>query len=243
MPLAFQVKLLRVMQERQFEVLGEGTTHNADVRVIAATHRDLPTLVKAGTFREDLYYRLNVVDVKLPPLRDRAGDIPLLSEHFLAVANTRHQTSVTGVDPALMEKLQRYRWPGNVRELGNVIERMVIFQKRGTLDGVGLPAVIATYTGDEAVAETVMGGAAVDAGGESDAAGGGGAPALPPEGIDLRATVAQLEESLIEQALSRTGGNRNAAAQLLGLNRTTLVEKLKRTKKPTKDEGGGAGGG
>ncbi|MGZ3429937.1 MAG: sigma-54-dependent transcriptional regulator, partial [Polyangia bacterium] len=99
MPLPFQVKLLRVMQERQFEVLGDGTTRSSDVRVIAATHRDLPTMVKAGTFREDLYYRLNVVDVKLPALRERVGDIPLLAEHFIAVANTRHGTSVVGAKP------------------------------------------------------------------------------------------------------------------------------------------------
>ncbi|MDB4966656.1 MAG: atoC [Myxococcales bacterium] len=242
MPLAFQVKLLRVMQERQFEVLGEGTTRSADVRVIAATHRDLPTMVKAGTFREDFYYRLNVVDVKLPPLRDRAGDIPLLAEHFTAVANARHQTHVTGVAPSLMEKLQRYRWPGNVRELGNVIERMVIFQKRGLLEHAGLPPTIESYAGDATVEEVATGGSAAvggaapvagDGAADGGAAGdGGSAPALPPEGLDLRATVAQLEETLIEQALARTGGNRNAAAQLLGLNRTTLVEKLKRTKKP-----------
>src|SRR5205814_3964025 len=102
---------------------------------------------------EDLYYRLNVVDVKLPPLRERDGDIPLLAEHFIAVANARHGTHVNGVDAALMEKLQRYRWPGNVRELGNVVERMVIFQKRGQLDGAGLPAAIANYAGDLSVAE------------------------------------------------------------------------------------------
>jgi DNA-binding NtrC family response regulator len=142
MPLPFQVKLLRVMQERQFEVLGESITHAADVRVIAATHRDLSAMVKANTFREDLFYRLNVVDVKLPALRERAGDIPLLAEHFIAVANARHGTHVAGAAPDVIEALQRYAWPGNVRELGNVIERMVIFQKRGQLERAGLPAAI-----------------------------------------------------------------------------------------------------
>src|SRR6202012_5397469 len=137
MPLPFQVKLLRVMQERNYEVLGEGTTRSADVRVIAATHRDLSSMVKANTFREDLFYRLNVVDVKLPALRERTGDIPLLAEHFIAVANTRHGTHVAGAAAEVIEALQRYAWPGNVRELGNVIERMVIFQKRGQLERAG----------------------------------------------------------------------------------------------------------
>jgi DNA-binding NtrC family response regulator len=210
MPLLFQVKLLRVIQERQYEVLGEGTTRSADVRIIAATHRDLAEMVKHGTFREDLYYRLNVIDVKLPPLRERPGDIPLLVEHFIASANERHGTHVEGAEPALLEALARYAWPGNIRELGNVVERMVIFQKRGCLE-VGALTL-----------ETAKPGGAVAASTE------GRTPVLPPEGIDLRATVAELEDSLIEQALARTSGNRNAASQLLGLNRTTLVEKLKR---------------
>ncbi len=222
MPLAFQVKLLRVLQERQYEVLGEGTPRLADVRVIAATHRDLASMVARGTFREDLFYRLNVVDVKLPPLRDRPADIPLLVEHFMGVANARHGTHVDGADQPMIEALQRYRWPGNVRELGNVVERMVIFQKRGRLTMNALPPAIAN--GETKAAETPPVSATV--GRATPAAG----TALPPEGIDLRATVAQLEETLIEQALTRTGGNRNAAAQLLGLNRTTLVEKLRRRK-------------
>ena len=220
MPLAFQVKLLRVMQERQFEVLGDGITRTADVRVIAATHRDLPTLVKAGSFREDLYYRLNVVDVKLPALRERVGDIPLLAEHFIAVSNARHGTNVGGAQPEVLDELARHSWAGNVRELGNVIERMVIFQKRGQLELSGLPPSITHPFSATAATPTEMG---TSSGGSQ----------LPAAGVDLRAVVAQLEESLIDQALERTGGNRNAAAQLLGLNRTTLVEKLKRAKKPT----------
>jgi two-component system response regulator AtoC len=223
MPLSFQVKLLRVMQERQYEVLGEGTTHNADVRIIAATHRDLTAMVKAGSFREDFYYRLNVVDVKLPALRERVGDIPLLTEHFIAVSNARHGTAVVGAEPELFEALGRHSWPGNVRELGNVIERMVIFQKRGQLAVSGLPLTIT----NPAAAATAAAAAAT----ETPTPSGGSQ--LPAEGVDLRAVVAQLEESLIDQALERTGGNRNAAAQLLGLNRTTLVEKLKRSKKPS----------
>ena len=218
MPLQFQVKLLRVIQERQYEVLGDSSLRTADVRVIGATHRDLQAMVKAGTFREDLYYRLNLIDVKLPALRERPGDIPLLVEHFVAVSNTRHGTNVDGVEPALLDALARHRWPGNVRELGNVVERMVIFQKRGRLQLDALPpAVLKSQTETSAAAPA----GAAPAAGEKPTE-------LPPEGLDLRATVAQIEDTLIEQALARTGGNRNAAAQLLGLNRTTLVEKLKR---------------
>jgi DNA-binding NtrC family response regulator len=218
MPLPFQVKLLRVMQERQYEVLGDGTTCTADVRVIAATHRDLDAMVKAGTFREDLYYRLNIVDVKLPALRERGADIPLLVEHFIAVANARHATHVSGAAPELLERLCRYRWPGNVRELGNAVERMVIFQKYGVLPAAAVSPQIARA---ENLSTEVM----LEPTGLSSTR-------LPADGVDLRAAVAELEESLIGQALERTSGNRNAAAQLLGLNRTTLVEKLKRSKKP-----------
>ena len=220
MPLPFQVKLLRVMQEKQYEVLGDGTTRTADVRIIAATHRDLAAMVEQGTFREDLYYRLNLVDVKLPALRERAGDIPLLVEHFIGVANARHGTNVTGAEPALLERLSRYRWPGNVRELGNAVERMVIFQKHGVLPAGALPPHIARA---ESASSTVP----------TPELAPLSSTQLPEKGVDLRAAVAQLEESLIGQALERTGGNRNAAAQLLGLNRTTLVEKLKRSSKKT----------
>jgi DNA-binding NtrC family response regulator len=222
MPLSFQVKLLRVLQERQFEVLGESTPRDADVRIIAATHRDLPAMVQAGTFREDLFYRLNVVEVKLPSLRERPADIPLLAEHFVAVANQRHGTHVSGASADVIAALQKYAWPGNVRELGNVIERMVIFQKRGQLEAAGLPPKIVAPskpTDAELPAPTPPLGTAPT-----------GAVDLPAEGVDLREVVARLEESLIAKALERTGGNRNAAAQLLGLNRTTLVEKLKRSK-------------
>jgi two-component system response regulator AtoC len=218
MPLPFQVKLLRVMQERQYEVLGEGTTRSADVRVIAATHRDLTAMVEAGTFREDLFYRLNLVDVKLPALRERTSDIPLLVEHFIGVANARHSTNVTGAEPELLERLARYRWPGNIRELGNAVERMVIFQKHGVLPAAALPPQIARADATPSAVTPELAPLS--------------ATQLPEKGVDLRAAVAQLEESLIAQALDRTGGNRNAAAQLLGLNRTTLVEKLKRSKKP-----------
>jgi len=207
MPLGFQVKLLRVLQERQYEVLGDSQTRKSDVRVICATHRDLRRQVAEGKFREDLFYRVNVIELELPPLRDRRGDIPLLVEHFLDAANQRHQRAVAGLHPDAMAALVRYAWPGNVRELANVIERAVVLRRSGEI-GVGdLPQ------------QVTSGGAP---------ARGGAVSQLPEGGIDLRQVLAEFEESLIDQALTRTGGNRNAAAALLGLNRTTLVEKLKR---------------
>ena len=210
----------RVCRSAKFEALGAGTTRSVDVRIIAATHRDLRDdghgrQLSRGPLLPPQRGRRS----KLPPLRDRASDIPLLAEHFIAVSNTRHGTSVVGAKPEVLEALARHRWPGNVRELGNVIERMVIFQKRGLLEAPGLPATITNPTAAATLAAAPSG---TPPGGSN----------LPAEGVDLRAMVAQLEETLIDQALERTGGNRNAAAQLLGLNRTTLVEKLKRSKKP-----------
>jgi len=208
MPLAFQVKLLRVLQERQFEVLGEGTVHNADVRVIAATHRDLKRMTQAGTFREDLRYRLNVVEIQLPPLRERRADIPLLVQHFIDAANARHRRSVSGAASAVFDAFAAYSWPGNVRELANVVERMVIFRRQGELAREDLPEGLGDAKAVES-ARTVT-------------------AELPAEGVNLRQMVVELEDSLIAQALARTGGNRKAAADLLGLNRTTLVERLRK---------------
>jgi two-component system, NtrC family, response regulator AtoC len=213
MPLAFQVKLLRVLQERTYETLGDGVSRTADVRVIAATHRDLVKMVADGSFREDLYYRLNVIDLHLPPLRERRGDIVALAQHFLEAANARHGRNVSGMSPELLAALQRHGWPGNIRELANVVERMVILKRGGRLELSDLPPQLAA----ESARSPMPAARAASQGSE-----------LPESGIDLRQAVAEYEESLIEQALSRTGGNRNAAAQLLGLNRTTLVEKLKR---------------
>jgi len=206
MPLPFQVKLLRVLQDKQFEVLGESSSRSVDVRVIAATHRDLKQAIAGGRFREDLYYRLNVVELPMPALRDRKGDLPLLIEHFIAAANARHGRHVAGASPEAMAALTACPWPGNVRQLANVIERMVIFRKTGTLELADLPAEVRSGGGSEAAVP-----------GE-----------LPPDGVNLKALLESVEDSLIAQALQRTGGNRKAAADLLGLNRTTLVEKLKK---------------
>jgi DNA-binding NtrC family response regulator len=210
MAISFQVKLLRVLQERTYEALGDVVSRTADVRIIAATHRDLSKMVADGTFREDLFYRLNVIDLHLPPLRERRGDIAALAQHFLVAANARHGRDVTGISPEVLQALQQYPWPGNIRELANVVERMVILKRHGRLEPSDMPAQLTARSHAEPSHSS----------------------ALPDSGIDLRQAVADFEESLIEQALSRTGGNRNAAAQLLGLNRTTLVEKLKRMRLP-----------
>lgn len=198
-----QVKLLRVLQERTYEVLGESTPVTADVRFIAATHRNLTKMVADGAFREDLFYRLNVVPLHLPPLRDRVGDIPALAKKFVADANAAHTRSVTGLADDAMAILASHSWPGNVRELSNVVERAVVLKGSGVLEAVDVPPL------DERQARSEM--------------------ALPLAGLDLSDTLARIERNLIDQAMDRVRGNKTLAASLLRINRTTLVEKLKRS--------------
>jgi two-component system, NtrC family, response regulator AtoC len=209
---ALQMKLLRVLQEREFERIGESHTTKVDVRVIAATNSDLRKMVDEGAFREDLYYRLNVIAVRLPPLMDRKEDIPLLVRHFLE--KFRAQSPAAGavtVSQEAMRRLMAYHWPGNVRQLENAIERAVAFSAgRAQIDVLDLPAEV--QQARETVLTTTI--------------------ALPEDGIDLPALVAGIERELIERSLERTGGNKGRAAQLLGLKRTTLVEKLKRLGSP-----------
>jgi DNA-binding NtrC family response regulator len=218
---ALQMKLLRVLQEREFERIGDTHTTKVDVRVIAATHSDLRRMVADGQFREDLFYRLNVIPVQIPPLRDRKEDIPSLVQHFLekfaqAAAAPDGASAKAGPTPArpaltvsqeAMRRLMAYHWPGNVRQLENAIERAVAFSAGRThIDLVDLPAEV------QAVPEAAM-------------------PAsfgLPEEGLDLGAFIGNIERDLIQLSLERTGGNKGQAAKLLNLNRTTLVEKLKR---------------
>jgi transcriptional regulator with PAS, ATPase and Fis domain len=222
MSAALQMKLLRVLQEREFERIGDPHTTKVDVRVIAATHSDLRRMVADGQFREDLFYRLNVIPVQIPPLRDRKEDIPPLVQHFLEkfapVAAPQEggsaKTSATQpTRPALtvsqeaMRRLMSYHWPGNVRQLENAIERAVAFSAGRThIDVVDLPAEV------QAMPEAAM-----------PAAFG-----LPEEGLDLGTFIENIERDLIQLSLERTGGNKGQAAKLLNLNRTTLVEKLKR---------------
>jgi DNA-binding NtrC family response regulator len=202
MPMALQMKLLRVLQEREFERLGDNRTIKVDVRIVAATNADLQKMVKEGTFREDLFYRLNVVTIHLPPLRERPEDVPLLVKRFLEARGAES----TVVSQEAMRRLMAYNWPGNVRQLENAVERAVaMLAGRPRIEVNDLPPDL------QAVAVVVT--PSLD---------------LPEEGLDLAALIGQIERDLIERALARTGNNKGAAARLLSLKRTTLVEKLKR---------------
>ena len=233
MSAALQMKLLRVLQEREFERVGDSHSMKVDVRVIAATNSDLGRMVAEGQFRQDLFYRLNVIPVQLPPLRERKDDIPLLVKHFLDLMLLGHpgQTATTNatasshtaahstppnaathapqktVSQDAMRRLMAYHWPGNVRQLENAIERAVaISAGRGQIDVIDLPTEI------QRAQETVLASQVT----------------LPEDGVDLDAFVANVERELIQRSLERTGGNKGAAAKLLNLKRTTLVEKMKR---------------
>src|SRR6187549_3242229 len=217
MSTGLQMKLLRALQEREFERVGDSHTIKVDVRVIAATNSDLLKMVAEGQFREDLYYRLNVIPVHLPPLRDRKEDIPLLVQHFLdkfradGIAAGQSRPPLTVAQDA-MRRLMAYAWPGNVRQLENAIERAVaISAGRPQIDVADLPVEI-QQAQEPALPSTVS---------------------LPEDGLDLEAFVAHVERELIERSLERTGGNKGRAAKLLNLKRTTLVEKLKRHGKRT----------
>lgn len=209
MSLPLQVKLLRVLQERAFERVGGNRTIHVDVRIVAATNQDLEKMVEEKRFRQDLYYRLNVIPIVTPPLRDRRSDISLLVEHFLARFNQTKRTHVTGFAPEAMGFLAAYDWPGNIRELENMVERLVVLKKEGLLAVPDLPDKIRHK------------------------------PARPSEmkeqfirftedGIHLSSEVEQYENQLIVEALRKANGVTARAAQLLHVNRTTLVEKLKR---------------
>jgi two-component system response regulator AtoC len=207
-----QMKLLRVLQEREFERVGDSHTIKVDVRVIAATNSDLGKLVADGQFREDLFYRLNVIPVELPPLRDRKEDIPLLVQHFLEKFNAesdppRPLAAMLTVSQEAMRRLMSYPWPGNVRQLENAIERATAFTVgRSQIDANDLPPEL-QHAEEPALSSTVS---------------------LPEDGMDLDRFVASIERDLIQRSLERTGGNKGHAAKLLNLKRTTLVEKIKR---------------
>ena len=212
---ALQAKLLRVLQEREFERVGDSHTIKIDVRVIAATHSDLVKMVAEGTFREDLFYRLNVLPVQLPPLRERREDIPLLVQHFLQRLASENGRGAMTVSQDAMRRLMAYRWPGNVRQLENVVERALAFsQGRSHIDVHDLPPEIQNQTEIVEGAETW----------------------LPEDGIDFASYIERVELSLIKRSLERTRGNKRQAARLLNLKRTTLIEKLKRLGPPLASE-------
>ncbi len=247
LPLLMQVKLLRLLQQREYIPVGDTRTVRCDIRVVAATNRDLEAEVAAGRFREDLYYRINVVHVHLPPLRDRRGDIELLAMHFLKMVTARNGRSTpTGIDHRAMRALREYGWPGNIRELENAIERAVLLAPSTLVTLNDLPPKVRNVGAEPARATE----APAEIGVIPPASASVGPllrsviaeealpsepppepfapPVLPEEGVDLAASVEAFETSLIRQALLRTGGNRNRAAQILRINRTTLIEKIRR---------------
>ncbi|HRT27699.1 MAG TPA: sigma-54 dependent transcriptional regulator [Syntrophales bacterium] len=204
---ALQVKLLRVIQEREFERIGGVRTISVDVRIIAATNQDLEKAVKERRFREDLYYRINVIPIHLPPLRGRKADISILANHFLSKFNKAKKKNIGRILPEAMAYLERYPWPGNVRELENLIEMLVVMKETGDIAAADLPAKILNARGKENAAPP---------------------ESIPDEGVDFNSLVTGFEKDLLLRALSKTGGAKKSAAKLLNLNRTTFVEKLKR---------------
>ncbi|MDX9875324.1 MAG: sigma-54 dependent transcriptional regulator, partial [Spongiibacteraceae bacterium] len=224
MPLDMQVKVLRVLQERTFERVGGNKTIQADVRIIAATHRDLETMIAEERFREDLYYRLNVFPIEMPPLRERQEDIPLLLNELITRLETEKRGSIRFNSASIMS-LCRHEWAGNVRELANLVERMAILQPSGVVGVQDLPKKFRHIeAGDEDLELP-----------DRPAAPAGPAvasfdtpPQLPAEGIDLREYLATIERGLIQQALDEAGGVVARAAERLNTRRTTLVEKMRK---------------
>jgi len=199
-----QVKLLRVLQEKSFERIGGSKTIKVDIRIIAATNRRLEELVSENKFREDLYYRLNVVPIQIPPLRERRQDIPLLINFFLEQSNRINCAAIEGFSEEAMKALMEYDFPGNVRELQNFVERMVVLKREGHIDIEDLPEKLYSHEKEEA----------------------------PPPEIDIDrgydTLVSEFEKTLIMKALTETQGVKSKAAQALNINRTTLIEKMKR---------------
>lgn len=219
MPLPMQVKLLRVLQERSFERVGSNKSIEADVRIVAATHRDLEEEIAAGRFREDLYYRLNVFPIEIPPLRERIEDITLLAEHIASKLDREGRGSVR-LSTGSREVLRRYHWPGNVRELANLVERLSILTPNGVAEVADLPRRILDRTGVSLLPPLQE--LKMEAQPSSPLAG------LPEEGLDLREHLGQLEIAFIRQALDEAGGVVAHAAERLGMRRTTLVEKMRK---------------
>ncbi len=207
---SLQVKLLRVLQERKFERVGGVKTISVDIRVVSATNQDLEIAVKEGRFREDLFYRLNVIPIHVPPLRERRSDIPLLAKHFLKKYCSGKKRCVEGITDEALDILTRYDWPGNVRELENIMERMVILANGKMITKDDLPYQILEKAGG-------VPGQAIPSDLE-----------FPEDGLSLSQAVSELEKRLILKALERTGGVKNRAAKLLKMNRTTLIEKMKK---------------
>jgi len=209
LPMDLQVKLLRVLQEREFQRLGSSETIRADVRVVAATNCDLMRKIQQGRFREDLYYRLNVVPIHLPPLRQRKGDIPTLATHLVAKICRLEEIPLKSLDGESLARLCACPWPGNVRQLENAIEMAVAMAGDRLLLAVAdFPLPVERRALEAVTGETPV-------------------VSLPDGGFDFEQTLASIERSILEQALRKTGGNKKAAAQMLGLKRTTLSAKVR----------------
>jgi sigma-54 specific flagellar transcriptional regulator A len=220
MSLQMQVKILRVLQERTFERIGSNESITTDVRIIAATHKNLESAISEGEFREDLFYRLNVFPIEMPPLKERVEDIPLLVNELVRRIEHEKRGSVR-LSPGAIYALCQYDWPGNVRELANLIERMAILHPYGIVDAGDLPEKFRSGEGE--VSESVVD-ALVGAPVTSDDLD----PRLPRHGLNLKEHLSHLEISYIKQALADSGGVVAHAAKRLGMRRTTLVEKLRK---------------
>lgn len=219
MDLALQVKILRVLQEREFERVGGGRTIRTDVRVVAATNRDLEEEVRRGTFREDLFYRLNVIPIVLPPLRERGDDVLLLARHFLKRFSSPEYGPLEMSDD-VRNILCGYSWPGNVRELENFMERMSILCDGNRIELADLPEKILKETGTEPPRRAVPSGDMSFRWPELKD--------LREQGLNLKDFLDQVEERLLTEALGEVDGVKNKAAEVLGIKRTTLIEKLKK---------------
>ena len=215
-PIEMQVKLLRVLQESEFERVGGIKTIKVDVRLVTATNRDLLAEVGAGAFREDLFYRLNVVPIHIPPLRERREDIPLLADHFIAKFNDRLKKEIAGITPEAVERLVAYQWPGNIRELENLMERTVLFCERPEIRVSDLPPEVTGAAAPQSV----------PAGGHAP---GDEPPRPAPESLKeaVRAETERVERELIQRALDATGGNVTQAARKLKISRKSLQTKMK----------------
>ncbi|MDJ0757779.1 MAG: sigma-54 dependent transcriptional regulator [Woeseiaceae bacterium] len=216
MPAAMQVKLLRVLEERVVERVGGTKSIPVDVRVIAATHRDLPSRIAMGKFREDLFYRLSVFPIEISPLRDRPEDIVSLCAEFIQRVRQEQEVDLFISDRA-MQRLEAYAWPGNVRELANLVERLAVMKPGGIVDEPDLPWPIVESPSEPNSDVEVLSSSLVST-----------SPSLPESGLDLKAYLGNLERDMIESALNEAGGVVQGAAEKLGIGRTTLVEKIRR---------------
>lgn len=241
LPLHLQVKLLRVLQEKEIQPVGSNEIVPINPRIIVATNKSLEDEIKKGKFREDLFYRLNVIPVHLPPLRERLDDIPALAKYFIEKFNARHNTSVTGLSKECVKKMLQYSWPGNVRELENTLERMIVIRYDGIIEVEDLPLKVlgidsdplSILLGKEPEKKAVTSKSKKQAKDKEPASEISvfeidWEEADIPKSFDIKEFVDNIEKGLIKNAMKKTKSNKNQAAKVLGLNRTTLIEKIKK---------------